>query len=149
MKYHVEDFRVEQKTDYEKLVFDMISDGSITPVDILKIKGPSAVQQYLVNEVQEVYRLQGVKINDKHFEVLIRQMMQKVQIQDSGDTVFLENQIIHKNEFVKENDNLYNKKVVESSGDSQNMKVGQIVSARELRDENSLLKREDKDLVFI
>ena len=135
-----------QENDFVKAGMSL-SDGAITPNDILNIKGPSAVQQYLVNEVQEVYRLQGVKINDKHFEVLIRQMMQKVQIQDSGDTVFLENQIIHKNEFVKENDNLYNKKVVESSGDSQNMKVGQIVSARELRDENSLLKREDKDLV--
>ena len=135
-----------QENDFVKAGMSL-SDGAITPNDILNIKGPSAVQQYLVNEVQEVYRLQGVKINDKHFEVLIRQMMQKVQIQDSGDTVFLENQIIHKNEFVKENDNLYSKKVVESSGDSQNMKVGQIVSARELRDENSLLKREDKDLV--
>jgi len=135
-----------QENDFVKAGMSL-SDGAITPNDILNIKGPSAVQQYLVNEVQEVYRLQGVKINDKHFEVLIRQMMQKVQIQDSGDTVFLENQIIHKNEFVKENDNLFSKKVVESSGDSQNMKVGQIVSARELRDENSLLKREDKDLV--
>ncbi len=136
-----------QENDFVKAGMSL-SDGAITPNDILNIKGPSAVQQYLVNEVQEVYRLQGVKINDKHFEVLIRQMMQKVQIQDSGDTVFLENQIIHKNEFVKENDNLFSKKVVESSGDSQNMKVGQIVSARELRDENSLLRREDKDLVL-
>jgi len=135
-----------QENDFVKAGMSL-SDGAITPNDILNIKGPSAVQQYLVNEVQEVYRLQGVKINDKHFEVLIRQMMQKVQIQESGDTVFLENQIIHKNEFIKENDNLYNKKVIESSGDSQNMKVGQIVSARQLRDENSLLKREDKDLV--
>ena len=124
-----------------------LSDGSITPNDILNIKGPSAVQQYLVNEVQEVYRLQGVKINDKHFEVLIRQMMQKVQIQDSGDTIFLEGQIVHKNEFISENDNLFGKKVIESIGDSVNMKEGQIVSARELRDENSLLKREDKNLV--
>ena len=100
-----------------------LSDGAMTPNDILNIKGPSAVQQYLVNEVQEVYRLQGVKINDKHFEVLIRQMMQKVQIQDSGDTTFLENQIVHKNEFISENDQLYGQKVIESVGDSQNKKV--------------------------
>ncbi len=135
-----------QENDFVKAGMSL-SDGAITPNDILNIKGPSAVQQYLVNEVQEVYRLQGVKINDKHFEVLIRQMMQKVQIQDSGDTTFLENQIIHKNEFIKENDSLYGKKVIESEGDSQNVKVGQIVSTRELRDENSLLKREDKKLV--
>ena len=124
-----------------------LSDGSITPNDILNIKGPSAVQQYLVNEVQEVYRLQGVKINDKHFEVLIRQMMQKVQIQDSGDTIFLEGQIVHKNEFIYENDILFGKKVVESVGDSSNLSEGQIVSARELREENSILKREDKNTV--
>ena len=135
-----------QENDYVKAGMPL-SDGSITPNDILNIKGPSAVQQYLVNEVQEVYRLQGVKINDKHFEVLIRQMMQKVQIQDSGDTIFLEGQIVHKNEFISENDNLFGKKVIESIGDSVNMKEGQIVSARELRDENSLLKREDKNLV--
>ena len=135
-----------QENDFVKAGMSL-SDGSITPNDILNIKGPSAVQQYLVNEVQEVYRLQGVKINDKHFEVLIRQMMQKVQIKDSGDTVFLEGQIIHKNEFIAENDNLFGKKVVESIGDSENIKEGQIVSARELRDENSLLKREDKNLV--
>ena len=125
-----------------------LSDGAITPNDILNIKGPSAVQQYLVNEVQEVYRLQGVKINDKHFEVLIRQMMQKVKIQDSGDTTFLEGQLIHKNEFIAENDNLFNKKIVESVGASENFKEGQVVSARDLRDENSLLKREDKELVM-
>ena len=125
-----------------------LSDGAITPNDILNIKGPSAVQQYLVNEVQEVYRLQGVKINDKHFEVLIRQMMQKVKIQDSGDTTFLEGQLIHKNEFISENDNLFNKKIIESIGSSTNFKDGQVISARELRDENSLLKREDKDLVM-
>ncbi len=135
-----------QENDFVKAGMPL-SDGAITPNDILNIKGPSAVQQYLVNEVQEVYRLQGVKINDKHFEVLIRQMMQKVQIQDSGDTTFLENQIVHKNEFLRENDNLFGKKVIEESGDSQNIKVGQIISARELRDENSLLKREDKKLV--
>ena len=135
-----------QENDFVKAGMPL-SDGSITPNDILNIKGPSAVQQYLVNEVQEVYRLQGVKINDKHFEVLIRQMMQKVKIQDSGDTVFLEGQIVHKNEFIAENDNLFGKKVVESIGDSVNMKEGQIVSSREFRDENSLLKREDKNLI--
>ena len=135
-----------QENDFVKAGMPL-SDGSITPNDILNIKGPSAVQQYLVNEVQEVYRLQGVKINDKHFEVLIRQMMQKVQIQDSGDTIFLEGQIVHKNEFIHENDTLFGKKVVESVGDSSNMSEGQIVSARELREENSVLKREDKNPV--
>ncbi len=135
-----------QENDFVKAGMPL-SDGSITPNDILNIKGPSAVQQYLVNEVQEVYRLQGVKINDKHFEVLIRQMMQKVQIQDSGDTIFLEGQIVHKNEFIHENDTLFGKKVVESVGDSPNMSEGQIVSARELREENSVLKREDKNPV--
>ena len=135
-----------QENDFVKAGMPL-SDGSITPDDILKIKGPSAVQQYLVNEVQEVYRLQGVKISDKHFEVIIRQMMQKVQVQDSGDTTFLENQLVHKNEFIVENDNLYGKKVIESSGDSLKLKEGQIVSVRDLRDENSLLKREDKNLV--
>ena len=135
-----------QENDFVKAGMPL-SDGAITPNDILNIKGPSAVQQYLVNEVQEVYRLQGVKINDKHFEVLIRQMMQKVKIQDSGDTTFLEGQLIHKNEFISENDNLFNKKIIESVGSSENFKEGQVISARELRDENSLLKREDKDLV--
>jgi len=124
-----------------------LSDGSITPEDILAIKGPSAVQQYLVNEVQEVYRLQGVKINDKHFEVVVRQMMRKVRIQDPGDTIFLEGQLAHKSDFIKENDEIYGKKVVEDAGDSEHIKAGQIVTARELRDENSLLKREDKALV--
>ena len=136
-----------QENDFVKAGMPL-SDGAITPNDILNIKGPSAVQQYLVNEVQEVYRLQGVKINDKHFEVLIRQMMQKVKIQDSGDTTFLEGQLIHKNEFITENDNLFNKKIVESVGSSENFKEGQVVSARDLRDENSLLKREDKELVM-
>ncbi len=136
-----------QENDFVKAGMPL-SDGSITPNDILNIKGPSAVQQYLVNEVQEVYRLQGVKINDKHFEVLIRQMMQKVKIQDSGDTTFLEGQLIHKNEFIAENDNLFNKKIVESVGASENLKEGQVISARDLRDENSLLKREDKELVM-
>ena len=135
-----------QENDFVKAGMPL-SDGSITPNDILKIKGPSAVQQYLVNEVQEVYRLQGVKISDKHFEVIIRQMMQKVKVQDAGDTTFLENQLVHKKEFIVENDNLYGKKVIESAGDSSKLKEGQIVSARDLRDENSILKREDKNLV--
>lgn len=124
-----------------------LSDGSITPKDILAIKGPSAVQQYLVNEVQEVYRLQGVKINDKHFEVVVRQMMRKVRIVDPGDGVFLENQLIHTEDFIVENDKLYGMKVVEDAGDSDSLKLGQLISSRELRDENSLLRREDKGLV--
>ena len=124
-----------------------LSDGAITPEDILRIQGPSAVQQYLVNEIQEVYRLQGVKINDKHFEVVIRQMMRKVQVQDPGDTLLLEDQLIHTKDFMVENDKLYGMKVVEDSGDSENLKAGQIVTPRELRDENSLLKRNDKNLV--
>ena len=125
-----------------------LSDGSVTPDDILRIKGPSAVQQYLVNEVQEVYRLQGVKINDKHFEVIVRQMMRKVEIQDPGDTLYLEGQLVHKDDFIEENDRLFGKKVVEDAGDSENLQAGQIVSLRELRDENSLLKRSDKNLVI-
>ena len=123
-----------------------LSDGSVTPEDILAIKGPSAVQQYLVNEVQEVYRLQGVKINDKHFEVVVRQMMRKVRIVDPGDTIFLENQLVHKDDFTEENDEIFGMKVVEDAGDSDNLKPGQIVSPRELRDENSILRREDKNL---
>jgi len=105
------------------------------------------VQQYLVNEVQEVYRLQGVKINDKHFEVVVRQMMRKVRIIDSGDTIFLEDQLVHKADFIEENDGIFGMKVVETAGDSSNLKEGQIVTARVLRDENSLLRREDKALV--
>ena len=132
-----------QENDYVKAGTPM-SEGSITPNDILNIKGPSAVQQYLVNEVQEVYRLQGVKINDKHFEVVVRQMMRKVKIQDSGDTIFLEDQLIHKSDFIDENDTIYGKKLVEDSGDSENYKVGQIISSREFRDENSILKRKNK-----
>ena len=135
-----------QENDYVRAGMPL-SDGSITPEDILSIKGPSAVQQYLVNEVQEVYRLQGVKINDKHFEVVVRQMMRKVRIQDSGDTTFLENQLVHKDDFIKENDEIFGKKVVLESGESENLKAGQIISARELRDENSILKRADKNLV--
>jgi len=113
----------------------------------LNIKGPSAVQQYLVNEVQEVYRLQGVKINDKHFEVVVRQMMRKVRIIDPGDTIFLENQLVHKADFIRENDDIFGMKVVEEAGDSESLKAGQIVSPRDLRDENSILRREDKNLV--
>jgi DNA-directed RNA polymerase subunit beta' len=124
-----------------------LSEGAITPEDILRIKGPSAVQQYLVNEIQEVYRLQGVKINDKHFEVVIRQMMRKVRVVDPGDTLFLEDQLIHTKDFIIENDKLYGMKMVDEAGDSENLKPGQIISARQLRDENSLLKRNDKNLV--
>ena len=135
-----------QENDFVKAGMPL-SDGSITPSDILNIKGPSAVQQYLVNEIQEVYRLQGVKINDKHFEVVVRQMMRKVKIEDPGDTIFLEGQSVFKNDFIEENDNIYGKKIVEDAGDSENLKLGQMVTARQLRDENSLLKREDKKLV--
>lgn len=135
-----------QENDYVKAGMPL-SDGSITPDDILSIKGPSAVQQYLVNEIQEVYRLQGVKINDKHFEVVVRQMMRKVQIQDAGDTLFLEDQLVHKDDFIRENDAIFGMKVVEDAGESENLKPGQIISARQLRDENSLLKRQDKALV--
>jgi DNA-directed RNA polymerase subunit beta' len=120
-----------------------LSDGSITPSDILSIKGPSAVQEYLVNGVQEVYRLQGVKINDKHFEVIVRQMMQKVIIEDPGDTVFLEQESADKFEFMTENIWIYDKKVIVDPGDSANLKAGQIISVRKLRDENSILKRKD------
>ena len=135
-----------QENDFVKAGMPL-SDGAITPNDILSIKGPSAVQQYLVNEVQEVYRLQGVKINDKHFEVVVRQMMRKVRVEDSGDTTFLENQLVHKSDFIDENDALFGQKVVLEVGDSENLKAGQIITARQLRDENSLLKREDKNLV--
>ncbi len=135
-----------QENDYVKAGMPL-SDGSITPDDILNIKGPSAVQQYLVNEVQEVYRLQGVKINDKHFEVVVRQMMRKVQIIDSGDTIFLEDQLVHKSDFIQENDKIFGMKVVEDAGDSSTLKPGQIVTVRQLRDENSILRREDKQLV--
>ena len=135
-----------QENDFIKAGMPL-SDGSITPNDILNIKGPSAVQQYLVNEVQEVYRLQGVKINDKHFEVVVRQMMRKVKIIDPGDTLFLEDQLTYKDDFISENDKLYGMKVIEEAGESENLKVGQLVSARHLRDENSILKRDDKNLV--
>ena len=124
-----------------------LSDGAITPKDILNIEGPTAVQEYLVNEVQEVYRLQGVKINDKHFEVIVRQMMLKVEIEDAGDTKFLENQVVHKADFMDENNRIFGQKVVVEPGDSQNFKAGQVISARKLRDENMQLKREDAQLI--
>ncbi len=132
-----------QENDFIKAGMPL-SDGAITPDDILAIKGPTAVQEYLVNEIQEVYRLQGVKINDKHFEVIVRQMMRKVEIDDSGDTRFLEKQLINKSDFMEENDLLFGKKVVTDSGDSESIKPGMIISARKLRDENSMLKRKDK-----
>ncbi|MDY0781063.1 DNA-directed RNA polymerase subunit beta' [Tenacibaculum sp. IB213877] len=136
-----------QENDFIKAGMPL-SDGATTPEDILRIKGPSAVQEYLVNEIQEVYRLQGVKINDKHFEVVVRQMMRKVRIIDSGDTLFLENQLVHKNDFIQQNDDIYGMKVVEDAGDSQNLKSGQLVTVRQLRDENSILRRADKNLVI-
>jgi DNA-directed RNA polymerase subunit beta' len=126
-----------------------LSDGAITPSDILSIKGPTAVQEYLVNEIQEVYRLQGVKINDKHIECIVSQMMQKVEIIDSGDTTFLPGEYVDKFEFREENDRVLDKKVVMDSGDSQRFKVGQIITPRELRDENSSLKRKDQKLVEV
>lgn len=124
-----------------------LSEGSVTPKDILAIKGATAVQEYLVNEVQEVYRLQGVKIDDKHFEVIVRQMMRKVEIEDAGDTRFLDTNLIHKNDFIEENDRIYGLKVVEDPGGSTRYKAGQILTPRALRDENSLLRREDRELV--
>ncbi len=124
-----------------------LSDGAITPSDILAIKGPTAVQEYILNEVQDVYRMQGVKINDKHYEVIIRQMMRKVEIDDPGDTRFLERQIVDKNEFLQENDWIYNKKVVLDPGDDSELRAGQIISTRKLRDENSILRRKDKKLI--
>jgi DNA-directed RNA polymerase subunit beta' len=124
-----------------------LSDGAITPADILAIEGPTAVQEYLVNEIQEVYRLQGVKINDKHFEVIVRQMMRKVIIEDQGDTRFLEKQSVDKVDFMEENDLIFGKKVVLEPGDSDSLKAGMIISARKLRDENSRLRRQDKKLV--
>ncbi len=131
-----------QENDYVR-AGTPLSDGAITPADILAIKGPTKVQEYIVNEVQEVYRLQGVKINDKHFEVIVRQMMRKVIIDDPGDTKFLEKQIVDKWEFRKENDWIFGKKYIVEQGDSQVLKSGQIVTTRRLRDENSVLKRKD------
>ena len=131
-----------QENDYVR-AGTPLSDGAITPSDILAIKGPTAVQEYIVNEVQDVYRLQGVKINDKHFEIIVRQMMRKVEIDEPGDTRFLEQQVVDKLEFMEENDRIWGKKVVVDAGDSQNLQPGQIVTARKLRDENSMLKRRD------
>ena len=137
-----------QENDYIRAGMPL-SDGAITPSDILAIMGPTAVQEYIVNEIQDVYRLQGVKINDKHFEVIVRQMMRKVEIVDPGDTRFLEQQVVDKLEVMDENDRIWGKKVVTDPGDSQVLKAGQIVTARKLRDENSMLKRRDLKLVEV
>ncbi len=137
-----------QENDYVR-AGTPLSDGAITPSDILNIMGPTAVQEYIVNEVQEVYRMQGVKINDKHFEVIVRQMMRKVNIIDPGDTMFLEQQVVDKRDFMDENDRIWGKKVVVDAGDSENLKPGQIITARKLRDENSALKRRDLKVVTV
>ena len=126
-----------------------LSDGQIAPADILSIKGPHAVQEYVVNEIQEVYRLQGVKINDKHIEVIVRQMMKKVEIVDAGDTKFLEEDLEDRFDFIEENDRIYDKKVVVDAGESAKLRAGQIVTVRELREENSILKRADKKVVEV
>jgi DNA-directed RNA polymerase subunit beta' len=135
-----------QENDYIR-AGTSLSEGEISPSDILAIKGPMKVQEYIVNEVQEVYRLQGVKINDKHFEVIVRQMMRKVEVEDPGDTRFLEGELVNKTDFQDENDDVFGKKVVVDPGDSLTYRAGQIVSARKLRDENSMLKRKDKKLI--
>ena len=135
-----------QDSDYVK-AGTPLSDGAITPADILAIKGPMKVQEYIVNEVQEVYRLQGVKINDKHFEVIVRQMMRKVEIEDPGDTRYLEGELVNKIDFHETNDEIFGMKVVEDKGDSENIENGQIITARRLRDENSVLRRQDKTLI--
>ena len=137
-----------QENDYVR-AGTPLSDGAITPADILSIKGPTAVQEYIVNEIQDVYRLQGVKINDKHFEVIVRQMMRKVQIDEPGDTRFLEQQVVDKLDFAEENDRIWGKKVVTDAGDSTDVQAGQIITARKLRDINSALKRRDLKLVTV
>ena len=137
-----------QENDYVR-AGTPLSDGAITPADILNIKGPTAVQEYIVNEVQDVYRMQGVKINDKHFEVIVRQMMRKVNIIDPGDTRFLEQQVVDKREFMEENDNIWGKKVIVDAGDSQTYYAGQIITARKYRDENSALKRKDLKIMTV
>ena len=137
-----------QENDYVR-AGTPLSDGATTPADILAIKGPTAVQEYIVNEIQDVYRLQGVKINDKHFEVIVRQMMRKVQIDEPGDTRFLEQQDCGQLDFAEENDRIWGKKVVVDAGDSETMQKGMIVTARKLRDENSTLKRKDLKLVQV
>jgi DNA-directed RNA polymerase subunit beta' len=135
-----------QENDYVK-AGDPLSDGSVAPADILRILGPTKVQEYIVNEVQAVYRMQGVKINDKHFEVIVRQMMRKVQVVDPGDTRFLPEQLVDRQEFFKQNDDLWDKMVVTDAGDSKNLRAGQIVTVRTLKDENSSLKRQALKLV--
>ncbi len=135
-----------QENDYVK-AGTPLSEGAMTPSDILAIKGPMKVQEYIVNEIQEVYRLQGVKINDKHFEVIVRQMMRKVEVEDPGDTKFLEGELVNKIDFQDENDEIFGKKVITNAGNSQVYKEGMIVSARKLREENSQLKRKDKALI--
>ncbi len=137
-----------QDNDFVKAGY-ALSDGAITPADILAIKGPTAVQEYLVNEIQEVYRLQGVKINDKHIEAIVSQMMQKVEIKDPGDTNYLTGQVVDKFQFREENDAILDKKVVVEPGDSESLKAGQIISSRKLRDENSSLRRKDMKLVEV
>ena len=137
-----------QENDYVR-AGTKLSDGAVTPNDILNIKGPTAVQEYIVNEVQDVYRMQGVKINDKHFEVIVRQMMRKVNILDPGDTRFLEQQIVDKRDFMEENDNIWGKQVILDAGDSQNYLAGQIITTRKLRDENSSLKRKDLRIMTV
>lgn len=134
-----------QENDFVK-AGQPLSDGAISPADILNIQGPTRVQEYLVDEVQEVYRMQGVKINDKHFEVIVRQMMRKVEIEDPGDTKFLERQGVNKIEFMEENDQIYDKVVITDAGDSTTLAVGQMVTLRKFRDENSGLKRRDAAL---
>jgi DNA-directed RNA polymerase subunit beta' len=135
-----------QENDYVK-AGTPLSEGAMTPSDILAIKGPMKVQEYIVNEIQEVYRLQGVKINDKHFETIVRQMMRKVEVEDPGDSKFLEGELVNKIDFQDENDWIFGKKVVNDPGDSGTLKSGQIISARKLRDDNSMLKRKDKKLI--
>ena len=137
-----------QENDYVR-AGTPLSDGAITPADILNIKGPTAVQDYIVNEVQSVYRTQGVKINDKHFEVIVRQMMRKVNIIDPGDTRFLEQQVVDKREFLEENDYIWGKKYIEDAGDSTTYLKGQIITVRKLRDENSALKRKDLRIMTV
>ena len=137
-----------QDGDYSK-AGNPLSDGQIAPYDILNIKGPFAVQEYIVNEIQEVYRLQGVRINDKHIEVIVRQMMKKVEIKSAGDTKFLEEDLEDRFDFINENDRIYDKKVVTEAGESTKMRAGQIVTVRELREENSILRRADKKPVEV
>ena len=135
-----------QENDYIRAGMPL-SDGAVSPADILAIQGPIKVQEYIVNEIQEVYRMQGVKINDKHFEIIVRQMMRKVEIVDPGDTRFLPEQLVDKWEFNEENDSMFGKKVIQNAGDSKELRPGQIVTTRRLRDENSMLKRQDLKLV--